>query len=175
MVRVGNNSQVQRPAGLYPTGWLVAASSPSGSATRRAWEFHPDPALDAGGGVRAPRPQHPVCVPGGHCGLRVARSDTPHRGRRGRRSGRRRPDRRPVAEGARHRGRQWRPDSNEESPIRINPEVRFGEPAIDGITTSAIAEQFVSGEEESEIAAIFDLTERDVKWALAYELANQAA
>jgi uncharacterized protein (DUF433 family) len=55
------------------------------------------------------------------------------------------------------------------SPVRINPKVRFGQPAISGISTEAIWEHSESGETEEDIAGEFDLSAESVRWALAYE------
>jgi len=69
----------------------------------------------------------------------------------------------------------WRPAAEENSPVRIAPDVRFGRPAIKGISTEAIWEQDESGAEADEIAEIYQLNVTDVRWALAYENAQRAA
>lgn len=69
----------------------------------------------------------------------------------------------------------WRPDANEKSPVRINPQVRFGQPAIKGISTHVIWEQVESGEEIDDIAEVYELKERDVRFAHAYENTARAA
>lgn len=51
----------------------------------------------------------------------------------------------------------------------MSPEVRFGRPAIKGISTDVIAEHLAAGEDYDEIADAFGLTVNDVRWALAYE------
>jgi uncharacterized protein (DUF433 family) len=69
----------------------------------------------------------------------------------------------------------YRPDPNPESPVRISPDIRFGRPAIKGISTEAIWEQADEGEEVDDIAQVYGLTVADVRWALAYENSQQAA
>lgn len=67
----------------------------------------------------------------------------------------------------------WRPDP--ESPVAINPSVRFGKPAINGISTEVIWEQNEVGEDVDDIAETYELTVADVRWALAYENSQRAA
>ena len=69
----------------------------------------------------------------------------------------------------------WRPHDEERSPVRMNPEVRFGRPAIKGISTEVLWEHVESGEDVEETAAAFDLQPTDVRWALAYETSLRAA
>jgi uncharacterized protein (DUF433 family) len=69
----------------------------------------------------------------------------------------------------------WRPDPNRKSPVRIDPNIRFGQPSIKGISTHAIWEQIESGEDVNSVAEVFELTPRDVRLAHAYENAAQAA
>ena len=69
----------------------------------------------------------------------------------------------------------YRPDPNDESTVRVMPDVRFGRPAVRGISTEAIWEQVEVGEEVDDLAALFGLTVADVRWALAYENAQRAA
>jgi uncharacterized protein (DUF433 family) len=47
--------------------------------------------------------------------------------------------------------------------------VRFGRPAVGGISTDVIWEHDEAGEDTAEIAAAFDLSPDEVRWALAYE------
>lgn len=68
----------------------------------------------------------------------------------------------------------WRPDSNEDSSVIVKPNVRFGRPAVSGISTVAIFELEQAGASREEAAAYFDLAESDVGWALAYEDARRA-
>jgi uncharacterized protein (DUF433 family) len=63
----------------------------------------------------------------------------------------------------------WRPHDDPHSPVRMAPEMRFGRPAIKGISTEIIREHRDAGESDEEVADAFDLTLDDVEWALAYE------
>jgi uncharacterized protein (DUF433 family) len=69
----------------------------------------------------------------------------------------------------------WRPADNEQSTVVINPEQRFGKPSVAGISTEVLWEHASAGEDEAEIAASFDLSLTDVRWALSYETARRAA
>ena len=69
----------------------------------------------------------------------------------------------------------WRPHDDPLSPVRMAPDVRFGKPAIKGISTEALWEHVESGEDLSEVAEAFDLDVDDVRWALAYETSVRAA
>lgn len=69
----------------------------------------------------------------------------------------------------------WRPDPNEKSPVRVSPNIRFGKPAIKGISTEAIWEQDEVGEDPRTIAEVYQLTVKDVRWALSYENSLRAA
>ncbi|MGH2915843.1 MAG: DUF433 domain-containing protein [Solirubrobacteraceae bacterium] len=69
----------------------------------------------------------------------------------------------------------WRPADNPDSPVRIDPETRFGRPSIRGISTEALWEQAESGASLEEIADDFDLELADVRWAVSYESAPAAA
>ena len=53
----------------------------------------------------------------------------------------------------------WRPHDVPESPVRMDPDLRFGKPAVHGISTEAIWEHADGGESDSEIAEAFGLTE----------------
>jgi uncharacterized protein (DUF433 family) len=68
---------------------------------------------------------------------------------------------------------RWRPHNDPDSPVRIDPEVRFGRPSIKGISTEIVWEHDDAGEDVDEIAAAFDLTPADVHWALAYETSRR--
>ena len=70
---------------------------------------------------------------------------------------------------------RWRPDANSDSPVVVDPDVRFGTPSVGGISTSILREQDLAGEDEGDLAATFGLTLTQVRWALAYEMANKAA
>lgn len=64
---------------------------------------------------------------------------------------------------------EWRPHDDRNSPVRMDPKVRFGLPAIGGIRTSILREHAEAGETEEDIAGEFDLSPDSVGWALAYE------
>jgi uncharacterized protein (DUF433 family) len=51
----------------------------------------------------------------------------------------------------------------------MTPDVRFGRPAVSGISTDVIREHDEAGEDTAEIAAAFNLSPDEVRWALAYE------
>jgi uncharacterized protein (DUF433 family) len=64
----------------------------------------------------------------------------------------------------------WRPHEDPGSPVRMSPGIRFGKPAIKGISTSILWEQVEEADEDiAEVADAFDLEVEDVRWALAYE------
>ena len=69
----------------------------------------------------------------------------------------------------------WRPHDDPRSPVRMSPDVRFGRPAVKGISTEVLWEHVDAGEDVAEVAAAFDLDEADVHWALAYETSARAA
>jgi uncharacterized protein (DUF433 family) len=69
----------------------------------------------------------------------------------------------------------WRPDPNPKSPVRVDPEVRFGQPAVGGISTQAIWDQVESGDDVQMVAEVFGLSPKQVRFAHAYENAIQAA
>jgi uncharacterized protein (DUF433 family) len=70
---------------------------------------------------------------------------------------------------------QWRPHDDPKSPVRINPEVRFGRPSIAGISTEALWEHEQAGETTEDIAGEFNLSADAVRWAIAYEQSARAA
>lgn len=70
---------------------------------------------------------------------------------------------------------KWRPDPNPSSPVLIDPDVRGGAPSVGGISTEILREQDLSGEDEADLAATFGLSLAQVRWALSYEMANEAA
>jgi uncharacterized protein (DUF433 family) len=69
----------------------------------------------------------------------------------------------------------WRPHDDPRSPVRMNPDLRFGRPAIRGISTEVLWERAEGGEDVEEAADAFDMTVEDVRWALAYEASARAA
>lgn len=68
----------------------------------------------------------------------------------------------------------WRPHEDQDSVVLIDPTVRFGRPAVGGISTEVIWEHSEDGEDDDEIAEVYGLTPRDVAWALAYEKPRRA-
>jgi uncharacterized protein (DUF433 family) len=69
----------------------------------------------------------------------------------------------------------WRPHDDPKSPVRMDPKIRFGRPAIRGISTEALWEYAQDGATEEEIAQDFDLSDDDVGWALSYERSRRTA
>jgi uncharacterized protein (DUF433 family) len=69
----------------------------------------------------------------------------------------------------------YRPDPDPDSPVRVKPDVRFGKPAIRGVSTEVVWEQHDAGEDTETIAGMYDLQTTDVDWALAYEYSARAA
>lgn len=69
----------------------------------------------------------------------------------------------------------WRPHDEPDSTVCMQPTLRFGKPAVSGISTEVIWEHADAGEDEDEIAESFDLDLSDVRWALSYETARRAA
>jgi len=69
----------------------------------------------------------------------------------------------------------WRPHDDPRSPVRMAPDIRFGKPAIKGISTEVLWEHVEAGEDLPEVAAAFGLDLGDVRWALAYETSARAA
>jgi uncharacterized protein (DUF433 family) len=63
----------------------------------------------------------------------------------------------------------YRPHDDPASPVRCQPSLRFGKPSVRGISTSVVREQHDAGLDEDEIASLFDISEDDVFYALAYE------
>jgi len=70
---------------------------------------------------------------------------------------------------------RWRPHDDRQSPVAMDPRVRFGKPAIRGISTEALWEHTEAGEGFEETAESFGLSPDDVRWAFAYETSNRAA
>lgn len=69
----------------------------------------------------------------------------------------------------------WRPADNPKSTVVVRPDVRFGRPSVNGISTVAIYELSEEGASSNEIAQEFHLEPADVRWALAFENDRQAA
>ncbi|WP_158544862.1 DUF433 domain-containing protein [Blastococcus sp. TF02-09] len=57
-----------------------------------------------------------------------------------------------------------------DSPVLVDPDVRFGRPQVGGVSTEVIWEHNRAGESDEEIAEAFDLSTAQVWGALAYEL-----
>ena len=53
---------------------------------------------------------------------------------------------------------RWRPHADPNSPVRIDPEVRFGKPAVRGISTEVVWEHIEADESFGKVADQFDLT-----------------
>lgn len=69
----------------------------------------------------------------------------------------------------------WRPHDDPASPVRVSPLIRFGKPAVRGISTEAIAGELDGGASVEEVARDFDLDIDAIRWAQSYELAQHAA
>jgi uncharacterized protein (DUF433 family) len=69
----------------------------------------------------------------------------------------------------------WRPHEDPASPVLMTPDIRFGKPAIKGISTEVLWEHDEAGEDVHEIAEAFGLTVADVRWAVSYESSARAA
>jgi len=69
----------------------------------------------------------------------------------------------------------WRPHDDPDSPVRMEPDVRFGLPSVKGVRTEVLWEHIDAGEGIEDVAEAFDLAVRDVRWALAYENSLHAA
>jgi uncharacterized protein (DUF433 family) len=69
----------------------------------------------------------------------------------------------------------WRPHDDPDSTVRMAPTVRFGKPAVRGISTEVLWEHIEAGEDVEEVAQAFELPGTDVRWALAYETSLRAA
>lgn len=70
---------------------------------------------------------------------------------------------------------EWRPHDDPHSPVRMNPEVRFGRPAVAGISTEALWEHEQAGESTEDVAEEFGLPLESVRWAVAYETSASTA
>lgn len=68
---------------------------------------------------------------------------------------------------------QWRPQ--EDLRVVFDPRHRFGAPTINGVSTHALWEAVDSGEDEQALADLYQLSVSDVRQAIAYEIASQAA
>jgi uncharacterized protein (DUF433 family) len=68
----------------------------------------------------------------------------------------------------------WRPHDDPRSPVRMNPDVRFGLPAIGGIRTEIVREHLEDGASPEEVAETFGLSRAEVQWADAFETSRAA-
>lgn len=69
----------------------------------------------------------------------------------------------------------WRADPHPQSSVRVSPTIRFGKPAVGGVSTEVVWEQAEADVEVETIAEIYQLAAADVRWALAYETSLRAA
>ena len=69
----------------------------------------------------------------------------------------------------------WRPHDDLRSPVRVSPTIRFGRPAVSGVSTLAIFEQAEAGASLDELAEDFELAVAEIRWAIAYENTRHAA
>lgn len=69
----------------------------------------------------------------------------------------------------------WRPDERADSPVVVDPDIRFGSPSVRGVSTAALWEQLQAGEDEADLASTFGLTVAQVRWAVSFEMADHAA
>jgi uncharacterized protein (DUF433 family) len=69
----------------------------------------------------------------------------------------------------------WRPLDDPKSTVLVRPDVRFGRPAVSGVSTEILYEYSEEGATRDEIARDFDLSVSDVRWALAYEDSRRAS
>ncbi len=67
----------------------------------------------------------------------------------------------------------YSPDANPESPVRVQPDIRFGKPSVKGVSTEVIGEQHDAGEDADAIAEMYALQPADVSWA-CYEFSVRA-
>jgi uncharacterized protein (DUF433 family) len=68
----------------------------------------------------------------------------------------------------------WRPHEDQDSVVLIDPAVRFGRPAVGGISTEVIWEHSETVRMTTRSPEVYGLTPRDVAWALAYEKPRRA-
>ena len=68
-----------------------------------------------------------------------------------------------------HAAVAWRPGEDPASPVRISPAVRYGRPAVAGVSTEVLREHRDAGEGLAAIADGFGLSEADLRAALAFE------
>jgi uncharacterized protein (DUF433 family) len=59
--------------------------------------------------------------------------------------------------------------AGKQSPVTIDPRVRFGAPSVEGVPTRLVLARWEAGEAADEIADDFDMSERVVRAALEFE------
>ena len=59
--------------------------------------------------------------------------------------------------------------------MEVRPDVRFGRPAVAGVSTASIFDQSEDGASADEIADDFGISVAEVRWALSYEEQRHAA
>jgi uncharacterized protein (DUF433 family) len=59
--------------------------------------------------------------------------------------------------------------------MRISPELRYGRPAVGGVSTEVLWEHVEAGESLEEVVSDFGVSETELRWAVAYETAARAA
>jgi|GEM_PF-6740441 len=64
------------------------------------------------------------------------------------------------------RAARWRPEVNSDSPAVIDPDIRSGRPAVNGISTEILFEQSEAGESDQDLAEAFGLTISQVRSAV---------
>lgn len=69
----------------------------------------------------------------------------------------------------------WRPVDDQRSTVLVQPDVRFGRPAVSGVSTATIFDYSEEGATRDEIAEEFELSLKDVRWALSFENARHAS
>ena len=69
----------------------------------------------------------------------------------------------------------WRPHDEQNSPVRISPELRYGRPAVGGVSTEVLWEHVEAGESLEDVVFDFGISEAELRWAVAYETAARAA
>jgi uncharacterized protein (DUF433 family) len=69
----------------------------------------------------------------------------------------------------------WRPHDEQDSPVRISPELRYGRPAVGGVSTEVLWEHVEAGESLEEVVFDFGVSEAELRWAVAYETAARVA
>ena len=69
----------------------------------------------------------------------------------------------------------WKPHDDPKSPVVVDPDQRFGQPSVSGISTVVLWEHSEDDYASSEIAAEFGISQTDVDWAVSFEHSIRAA